>query len=156
MIHDDGKIDYSGFSSQELREARLNINAEKYPENFANLVSEFEQRGLTPPEPKNAAPDYSSHTYSEQVKSPVMARLTGLATFAFGIAWFMFRYEDGVYYGRRGSEYTFGEDPLFFSFFILIHVIVVLIGLLGLVFGSQFYRDLIKSQSLPSTFKRVD
>jgi hypothetical protein len=140
-----------------LREAQNNINAEKYPGNFANLVSEFERRGLTPPEPENAQeaePDYSDHMYSEQARLPIRARLTGLATFAFGVAWFMLRYEDGVLYGRRGMEYTFGDDPILFSFFILIHATVVVIGLLGLIFGSQFYRDLIKGQSSPSPFKR--
>ncbi len=159
MIHDDGKIDYSGYSSRELREARLNINAEEYPKNFANLVSEFERRGLTAPEPRvaqDAEPDDSDHVYSDQAKSPIRARLTGLATLAFGVAWFMFRYQNGVYYGRRGREYTFGDDPVFVSFMFLMHATVVMIGLLGLVFGSQFYRDLIKGQSSSSPFKSED
>lgn len=157
MINDDGKIDYSGYALRELHEARSNINPKKYPENYANLVAEFERRGLDLSEVEEAQspePESSPHIYSKQAKSPIAARLTGLATLVFGIAWFLLRYDDDVYHGRRGREYTFAEDPFLVSFFFLMHATVVVIGLLGLIFGSQFYRYLIKSKSHSSPFKR--
>ena len=149
-MNDDGKIDYSGYSPRELREARSNINPRMYPENYANLITEFERRGLKLPEAEEAQdpePESSAHMYSRQAKSQFAARLTGLATFSFGIVFFLFRYDDGVYHGRRGREYTFVDDPLLISFFFFMHATIVVIGLLGLFFGSQFYRYLIKSHS---------
>lgn len=159
MIHDDGKIDYSGYSLRGLREARLAINAEEYPKNFANLVREFKRRGLTAPELKaaqDAESDYSDHAYSDQAKSPIAARLTGLATIILGVAWFLFHYRDGVYHALRGGEYTLEDEPILVGFFFVLHGSVVLTGLLGLLFGSGFYRDLIVKQRFSSSSEKTD
>jgi len=37
-------VDYSKFTKAELREAKLNINIEKYPDNYSALIAEFEKR----------------------------------------------------------------------------------------------------------------
>jgi hypothetical protein len=34
----DGDIDYSGYSSSELKEALVGINRAKYPKNYNNLI----------------------------------------------------------------------------------------------------------------------
>ncbi len=157
MIHDDGKIDYNSFSAKELQQARLTIKAEKYPKNFANLISEFQRRGIKPVEPefeRSTDPVDSDHMYSEQARSPVKARLTGLVTFVFGVIFFLQRYDDSVFYGRRGAEYTFNDNPVLFSFFLWVHGTIVLVGLLGMIFGSKFYRDLIKRKTSSWSLKK--
>ncbi len=154
---EDGKVDYGGYSSQELQEARFNIDPGKYPENFASLLAEFERRGLQPVEPQDAqmtAQDQPTQLYSEAAKSPIKARIAGFLTFVIGVAWFLSRYDGGVYRGKRGLEYTFDDNPIFLTFLFLMHGAVVLIGLLGLIFGSRFYRDMIRSQSSSSPFRR--
>jgi hypothetical protein len=159
VIHDDGNIDYSGKSSRELQEARIHINPETYPRNFANLMAEFERRGLEAAEPERdqePGHDDSTHTYSAQAKSPIKARATGFLTLVIGIVWFISSYDNGTYRGKRGTEYTFADDPVLFIFFSAIHASVILMGLMGLIFGSQFYRDVIKGQSSSSLFKRRD
>jgi hypothetical protein len=40
----DGDIDYSTFTVRELEEALAGINRQKYPKNYANLRSAFDQR----------------------------------------------------------------------------------------------------------------
>lgn len=46
-MDEDGKIDFSGYTPQELQEARSNINSKQYPKNLANLIAESERRGLS-------------------------------------------------------------------------------------------------------------
>ncbi len=159
MIHDDGKIDYSGFSARELQQARFSIKAEKYPKNFENLISEFHRRGIYPAKPEiehSTDPDDSDHMFSEQARSPIKARLTGLVTFVLGIVFFLSRYDDGVLYGGRGIEYTFNDDPVVFSMLLWMHGTIILTGLLGLIFGSQFYRDLVKRATSSLSIRKKD
>ena len=56
VMDEDGKIDFSGYTSQELQEARSNIHPRKYPKNLANLTAECERRGLNIMEPEAAQP----------------------------------------------------------------------------------------------------
>ncbi len=152
MISEDGNIDYSAYSVRELQEARSSISPEKYPENYSNLISEFDRRDLKYSEPvsvQEAEPQTSSKVSSRQVKSPIATRLTGLVTMVFGVVWFLLKYEDGVYHGRR-FELTFADDPFLISYYFFIHAVLVVIGLLGLVFGPGFYRVLSKGQSKSS------
>jgi hypothetical protein len=43
-MHDDGKVKYAEYSSQELKDALASINPDKYPVNYGNLVSEISNR----------------------------------------------------------------------------------------------------------------
>jgi hypothetical protein len=159
VVDEDGKIDFGGYTPPALQEARSNIHPEKHPKNFANLIAEFRRRGLQPVETEDTQAtdqDYSTHVPGEAARSPIKARVTGFLTLVFGLAWFLLRYDDGVYHGRRGREYTFDDDPTFLTFIFAMHGLVILIGLLGLIFGSSFYRDVIQSQSSSSPFKRRD
>jgi hypothetical protein len=55
MTNRDGDVDYSSFSSEELREAYESISPSKYPTNFKNLSDEIAARrvstGHSPDEP---------------------------------------------------------------------------------------------------------
>jgi hypothetical protein len=52
MSSEDGQVDYSRFSREELLEARATIDQRQYPINFANLSKTLEQKGPAP-EPTN-------------------------------------------------------------------------------------------------------
>ncbi len=52
----DGDIDYSKFTLRELEEALAGINRQRYPKNFANLRSAYEQRTGSMPVPLLSAP----------------------------------------------------------------------------------------------------
>jgi len=55
MSHEDGRIDYSKYSREELLEALETINSQRYPINFENLRAALELMGPAP-EPK--VPDF--------------------------------------------------------------------------------------------------
>ena len=61
-MDEDGQLDFSGYTPKELREARSNINPQKYPKNLANLIAEAERRGLNLTEPEAAQPANQSKT----------------------------------------------------------------------------------------------
>jgi hypothetical protein len=47
----DGDIDYSSYGSSELEEALAGINRQRYPKNYANLCSAYQQLTKTLPAP---------------------------------------------------------------------------------------------------------
>ncbi len=147
MRNQDGEIEYADFSPRELREALSLIRADKYPKNFENLVAECRRRGIDTEEfekPKSRATDQQSTSSGENPSSRIGARLLGFLITVSGVALFMLRYRDGVYYGRRGRDYTFGDDPIFMTIVFFLHGSIILAGLLGLVFGQEFYRSIAR------------
>ena len=70
----DGNIDYSRYGLPELEEALAGINRQRYPQNYANLCSAYQQLTKVLPEPKahedegesvEAAPAWPGPTYDE-------------------------------------------------------------------------------------------
>lgn len=74
----------------------------------------------------------------DRPRSRVSSLLAGLLTSVVGVLWFLYKFDDGVYYGRMGRrEYTFDENPILVTLFLTGHATVILIGLAGVIFGSR-------------------
>jgi hypothetical protein len=71
-MHDDGDIEYSRYSLSELEEALAGINRHKYPKNYANLRSAYEQ--ITRSSIAAAAPVLADEPNEARPKSDLWGR----------------------------------------------------------------------------------
>ena len=144
MNNEDGQINYCEYTTKALHEAYLGIRADKYPKNFEKLLAELRRRGIQvePIRTSNTKqPNRPPNLQTVRKTGQIKARLSGLVLALLGISLLSFRYQDGVYVGRQGHEYTFDTDPIMFTLLLSMHGSLILAGVLGFVFGLSFSRD---------------
>jgi hypothetical protein len=105
----DGDIDYSKFTLLELEEALAGINRQRYPQNYANLRSAYEQRtaatAVPPPSATSTAGDNvaprepASDLWGRFWGSRPVVAIAGLACFWW--AYDLFSHPDSCPSGRK-------------------------------------------------------
>jgi hypothetical protein len=123
-MNQDGEIDYSRYTFQELREALEFIRADQYPINYRNLVSEISIRPESPQISETAleAKKPSPSTVPEPLREKRPVTLEQLIGYVFISGLFLALGTYGLYRGHwlvRG-EVLRGRE--LYSFFLVIFV----------------------------------